>query len=85
MRLIDADALRESIISRRPEISYEDAWALTCIDHAPTADARENVHGVWIDIKHTFMTKCSLCDWINNDDSSYNFCPCCGADMRGDS
>lgn len=38
--------------------------------------------GKWIDIKHTFMTKCSVCDWINNDDSSYNFCPCCGADMR---
>lgn len=38
--------------------------------------------GMWIDIKHTFMTKCSVCDWINNDDSSYNFCPCCGADMR---
>ena len=41
-------------------------------------------NGLWIDIKHTFMTKCSVCDWINNDDSSYNFCPNCGADMRGE-
>ena len=45
----------------------------------PSAQPRK---GLWIDIKHTFMTKCSVCDWINNDDSSYNFCPCCGTDMR---
>ena len=38
--------------------------------------------GKWIDIKHTFMTKCSVCDWINNDDSSYNFCPNCGCRME---
>ena len=35
-RLIDADALRESIITRQTEMSYEDAWALTCVDNAPT-------------------------------------------------
>lgn len=37
-RLIDADALRESIITRQTEMSYEDAWALTCIDNAPTIE-----------------------------------------------
>lgn len=38
MRAIDADALRESIIIRQPEMSYEDAWALTCVDNAPTIE-----------------------------------------------
>lgn len=52
------------------------------IESLPSVQPRK---GLWIDIKHTFMTKCSVCDWINNDDSSYNFCPDCGADMRGDS
>lgn len=26
----------ESIITRQTEMSYEDAWALTCVDNAPT-------------------------------------------------
>ena len=41
MRLIDADALRESIITRQTEMSYEDAWALTCVDNAPTIEPRK--------------------------------------------
>lgn len=41
MRLIDADALRESIITRQTEMSYEDAWALTCVDNAPTIEPQK--------------------------------------------
>ena len=40
-RLIDADALRESIITRQTEMSYEDAWALTCVDNAPTIEPQQ--------------------------------------------
>lgn len=40
-RLIDADALRESIITRQTEMSYEDAWALTCVDNAPTIEPQK--------------------------------------------
>lgn len=57
---------------------FKKEW-LELMNTLPSAQPRK---GLWIDIKHTFMTKCSVCDWINNDDSSYNFCPCCGADMR---
>lgn len=35
-RLIDADAIRADINEKRPRRSYEDAWALTVIDAAPT-------------------------------------------------
>ena len=47
---------------------------------APTADVRENVHGEWVETESVYYI-CSLC----GDDSYYesNFCPNCGADMRG--
>ena len=35
-RLIDADAICADIDEKRPGRSYEDAWALTVIDAAPT-------------------------------------------------
>ena len=35
-RLIDADLVRNDIDEKRPGRSYEDAWALTIIDAAPT-------------------------------------------------
>lgn len=35
-RLIDADAIKEKIDHQRPGRMYEDAWALTIIDDAPT-------------------------------------------------
>lgn len=39
MRLIDADAIIKEIKERNPDdVSYEDAWAITCIEHAPTIE-----------------------------------------------
>ena len=35
-RLIDADEVREIIDTYRPGRIYEDAWALTVMDNAPT-------------------------------------------------
>ena len=35
-RLVDADAIRKDIDKQRPSRKYEDAWALTIIDFAPT-------------------------------------------------
>ena len=78
MRLIDADALRESIITRQTEMSYEDARALTCVDNAHTIEPQSK-KGVWIVGKDGCY--CSECgsDFPSAD---YNFCPECGADMR---
>ena len=67
----------ETYFGDLPIVVHYDMLALA--QRLPSVQPRR---GLWIDIKHTFMTKCSVCDWINNDDSSYNFCPRCGVDMR---
>lgn len=47
MRLIDADATIKEIKARNPDdVSYEDAWAITCIEHAPTIEPERT--GKWI-------------------------------------
>ena len=60
----------------------------------PSADVRENVKGEWINAKvgKLFPSndyKCSICgnilnfDGVNCGRGDANFCPNCGADMRG--
>ena len=70
--------------------SYKRGWndALDAVvANAPSANVRENVHGEWID------GQCSICkcdipvyivDWKWQKDMDANFCPNCGADMRGE-
>lgn len=65
-----------------------------CIDDIkildlPTADVRENVRGKWVKVdeqpyfrKHFHKVCCSVCRKQGYD--YWNFCPNCGADMRGD-
>ena len=49
-----------------------------------TDDVRENVRGEWIDAQYPF-SKCSICDcYFDTANNETNFCPNCGADMRGD-
>ena len=55
----------------------------------PTADVRENVRGEWIDAVvgtstgYTYHEKrCSICGY--GEVLPHNFCPNCGADMRGE-
>ena len=52
----------------------------------PAADVRENVRGEWVVMPHSNdWVKCSKCncamDYIMS--SGCNYCPNCGADMRG--
>lgn len=65
------------------------------IDDIPPADVRENVKGQWLDycdnpIKSYFdgrySAHCSVCGYhpeYEEEMRSANFCPNCGADMRG--
>lgn len=55
----------------------------------PPADVRPNIHGHWKKAKKGItagelsnLFKCSCCNYELYDDE-FNFCPNCGADMRG--
>ena len=97
-RYIDADKLKERIPKDIHEDVFEncsncelldDEQVKELIDLQPTADVRENVRGEWIEVLidtygggHFTYSKCSVCQSEQIIDS--NFCPNCGADMRGD-
>lgn len=79
MRYIDADKLVDDMAE----------YAIECIktvDAQPTADVRENVKGHWVVDRY-----CSVCDFDKYEFDCccggwpQNFCPNCGADMRGES
>ena len=82
MRYIDADLIEYEPMCRARgngmyedcEIAYKDQ-----IDDIPTADVRENVKGEWI--VEDGEVVCSEC---GEPHIETNFCPNCGADMRGD-
>ena len=89
-RYIDADKLQEEF----KELHGGKRSLL--IDAQPTADVRENVKGEWIDCgvhgdwawetdghgNCWHIWKCSQCGYKTEQCS--NYCPNCGADMRGE-
>ena len=61
------------------------------IENTPTADVRENVKGEWLKMdKRGKNVKCSKCGntldlrGVNAGRGDANYCPNCGADMRGE-
>lgn len=69
---------------------YEKLAYKTDIDKMPTADVVEVRHGEWIkqirDYGKYCITEgfeCSICG-LELMDNDYNYCPECGADMRGE-
>ena len=59
------------------------ALAKTYIKQLPSAQP-ERPKGKWVEKPHVYgVAYCSLCDYeLHTNDT--NFCPHCGADMRGD-
>lgn len=79
-RYIDADAL----LKCKVQLYDENGVGLYAVGtgdilRMPTADVVEVVHGEWIDKGH--YRYCSVCNY--NNPHIYNYCPNCGADMRG--
>lgn len=57
------------------------------IADAPTIDAEPVRHGKWIGYAGTIGNECSVCGkWIDvlQGTAEMNYCPNCGADMRGE-
>ena len=48
----------------------------------PTADVRENVHGEWVLEHSSQLWECTNCH--EREIRTTDFCPNCGADMRGE-
>lgn len=93
-RYIDADALLKH--ARKMSGAdwggefWDEAVLTSDIKNAPTIEARPVVRGEWEPRKDVIgFVRCSVChdcniydDWP--DGKKWNFCPNCGADMRGD-
>lgn len=92
MRLIDADALKEKRFRMHSEfLGTVSVVAVKDIDDAPTIDPESlRKKGEWKPRTDVVgFVNCSVChecniydDWA--DGKKWNFCPNCGADMRGE-
>ena len=90
MRLIDADALKESW---KKNIENEGATLallsalFKSVEDAPTIDAIERKRGRWkrriVDGGWNANLICSECGYTLMIEDGYNFCPNCGARMKG--
>lgn len=87
-RLIYADALIEDLKKYFIENKIHKNDLTEAIAKQPIVDAVPVVHGEWE--YQWFDSVCSNCGYINKADSvtrirdDHNFCPNCGADMRGE-
>ena len=95
-RYIDADKLLNRM-KRDPLFSIVERYGVSgVIEAEPTADVQEVKHGKWkqkawvdeeMEVREdVLVTKCSECGmrtyWLKGE-KLWNFCPNCGADMRG--
>ena len=88
----------DDLISRQAAIDAANDWLLDCfkvkkqdrscglirrLEDLPSAHP-ERPKGEWVEKPHVYgVAYCSLCDYeLHTNDT--NFCPNCGADMRGD-
>lgn len=92
MRLIDADKLIEFLdighLRHPSELCFSEIEVANLLLHAPAVDAKPVVHGNW-KFNHFYDEwECSECGSLialSDDENGHpNFCPHCGADMRGE-
>lgn len=93
MRAIDADAIPYTMLYKEnwmgcTGIEKRGVWKDT-IDAMPTIEERKT--GKWIEVDDAYNRirgRCSVCGWeahmYEDDVVGMNFCPNCGADMRGE-
>lgn len=85
-RYIDADLIEYDDLIREDLDDVLTVAYWKDIKDMPIADVRENVNGEWIEEQNCYY-RCSVCGKHYpsfRDNMEYNFCPNCGADMRGE-
>lgn len=87
MRLIDADALKEYILRSVPNWSEDREIVLDCLANSPTIEERKKGKWEWstLPITGALEQKCSICGtpFYMAFRLGMNYCPNCGAYMRG--
>ena len=85
-RYINADAVVKNLDCGNLDASFSERDIVDMIESRPTADVREVVHGEWVssrpDAPMFGFHYCSICGRRRTSPQD-NFCPNCGADMRG--
>ena len=92
-RYIDADRLKEYIakyvyplqddFNSRDYGMFWTSGIERCIDEMPSVQT-ERKKGKWIDAQYPF-SRCNICEcYFDTENNLANFCPNCGADMRGE-
>jgi hypothetical protein len=87
LRMIDNSRTDNPYFNGNTDIIWEKAHdcAISCVMTCPTVDAVEVVHGRWVRARKpvTQNMECSVChkEYLWSD---HNYCPNCGADMRGE-
>lgn len=87
MKLINADALKEWVEKKEEKkwmLSTDEIW--NAIENAPAIDPVK--HGKWI-IEHDWaIMHCSVCRWTYEYyawlEEEWDYCPHCGAYLRGE-
>ena len=63
---------------------YKKINPIDYLDEVPAADVRV-VRGAWKpNPRNPYWLDCTVCGYGKPEKTVYNFCPNCGADMRGD-
>ena len=64
-------------------VYYGKKEAVECLDAVPAVDVRPAVYGDWVFDSEWWDYVCTNCKGRVGNSKGYDFCPHCGADMRG--
>lgn len=86
-KLIYVDRLKKDILALQDcdngfSDTYDKACIIGVIDEQPTIEERKTGEWIELDFTEAWEYKCDQCGRMS--DFKDNFCPNCGADMRGD-